>query len=152
MEIGDRIREVRVSFSLNQTEFGKRVGLSQSAIGGYENNSHKVADQTIMHICKEYNINEEWLRTGEGEMFSSPDSDVFQTFADQYSMDEISRSAMLAFAKLPERDRRVVLSAIRSIANAIPEENETESDYERTARIVREKLDGVDPAETDIHA
>lgn len=64
----NRIKEVRKLFGLNQTEFGAKLGVAQTTIGGYENGSRSVSDAIIKSICREFGVNEIWLRTGAGEM------------------------------------------------------------------------------------
>ena len=64
----NRIKEVRKLFGLNQTEFGAKLGVAQTTIGGYENGSRSVSDAIIKSICREFGVNETWLRTGAGEM------------------------------------------------------------------------------------
>nr|WP_315021548.1 helix-turn-helix transcriptional regulator [uncultured Aminipila sp.] len=69
MPIGERIKELRKELKMNQTEFGERIGLKQTAIGMYENNLRRVADRSILLICKEFGVSENWLLNGEGQMF-----------------------------------------------------------------------------------
>ena len=69
MTIGERIKEIRKELKLNQTEFGERIGLKQTAIGMYENNLRRVGERNILLICKEFAVSETWLRTGNGQMF-----------------------------------------------------------------------------------
>lgn len=64
----DRIKAIRKSTGLNQSEFGAKIGVAQTTIAGYENGSRSLSDAAIISICREFGINEEWLRTGEGEM------------------------------------------------------------------------------------
>ena len=74
----DRLKELRQVLKMNQTEFGKRIGLKQSSIAGYETGVRNPLDAVINSICKEFNVNESWLRTGEGDMFTSiPKEDEF---------------------------------------------------------------------------
>lgn len=70
MEIRDRIKHLRKDIlNMNQTDFGSAIGLNQSTIGGYETGLRSISDASILAICKEFNVNESWLRTGQGEMF-----------------------------------------------------------------------------------
>ncbi len=69
LPIGERIKKLRKELKMNQTEFGERIGLKQTAIGMYENNLRGVADRSILLICKEFGVSENWLRKGEGQMF-----------------------------------------------------------------------------------
>ena len=68
-DMNNRIKELRKSLGLNQTEFGEGINLSKSQIACYENGSRNVTDRSISDICEKYNVNEEWLRHGIGEMF-----------------------------------------------------------------------------------
>lgn len=67
--MNQRIRELRKALNMNQTDFGNRIGVKQTTIAGYETGSKNPLDSVLLSICREFNVNEEWLRTGEGEMF-----------------------------------------------------------------------------------
>lgn len=66
-----RIKEIRDSLNLTQEEFGKRIGSARNTIANYENGNRNPSNSVLMSICREFNVNEAWLRTGEGEMFNS---------------------------------------------------------------------------------
>ena len=63
-----RIKMIRKSVHLTQTEFGEKIGVKGNTITGYENGLRTPSDAVIKAICREFHINETWLRTGEGEM------------------------------------------------------------------------------------
>lgn len=65
----DRIRQLRKEVGLNQTDFGNRIGVKQTTIAGYETGAKNPMEAVVTSICREFNVNEDWLRTGEGEMF-----------------------------------------------------------------------------------
>ena len=65
----NRIKQIRKHFNLNQEDFGKRIGPKQSTVTAYECGNRVPMDVTITSICREFGVNEEWLRTGNGEMF-----------------------------------------------------------------------------------
>ena len=65
----DRIRKVRKEAQKTQAEFAESLGLKQNTIATYEMGRFMPSDRTISDICRAYNVNEVWLRTGEGEMF-----------------------------------------------------------------------------------
>ena len=69
MTIGERIKEVRKNEKLTQQEFADRLNLKRNTVGSYEVNVVVPSDRTIKDICDKFGIREEWLRTGEGEMF-----------------------------------------------------------------------------------
>lgn len=64
-----RIKQIRKAKGLTQTEFGSILGVKGNTITGYENGIRTPSDAVIKAICREFNVNEDWLRTGEGEMF-----------------------------------------------------------------------------------
>lgn len=75
MTENDRIKDARKSLGLTQDKFGERLGVGRSAISNIEAGSRGVTDQLRLSVCREFNVNEDWLRTGEGSMFSEPDED-----------------------------------------------------------------------------
>ena len=64
----NRIKQIRKHYNLNQEDFGKRIGAKQSTVTAYECGNRVPMDVTITSICREFGVNEEWLRTGNGEM------------------------------------------------------------------------------------
>ncbi|GHT58389.1 hypothetical protein FACS1894109_12540 [Spirochaetia bacterium] len=67
----DRIRAIRRELGINQGEFARRIGLTQTAMSMIEVGKSKLTEKNIKLICVTFNVNEHWLRTGEGEMFGS---------------------------------------------------------------------------------
>lgn len=65
----DRIKKLRKSLDLTQQEFANKIGMKQNTIAQYEMGRTKPSDAIIFSICREFNVNEEWLRNGEGEIF-----------------------------------------------------------------------------------
>lgn len=70
-----RIRELRKMLKMNQTDFGERIGVKQGTVAGYESGTRVPIDAVVMAMCKEFDVNEEWLRTGSGEPFIEKDED-----------------------------------------------------------------------------
>lgn len=71
--MNERIKELRKTLKLNQTDFGDRIGVKQATIAGYENGTRQPIDAVITAICREFGVNEDWLRHGSGEMFREAD-------------------------------------------------------------------------------
>lgn len=67
--MNERIKQLRKELGLTLEKFGERIGLRKSSLSQIENGVHGVTEQLIKSICREFNANENWLRTGEGEMF-----------------------------------------------------------------------------------
>ena len=64
-----RINEVLKMVDLTKTEFGKRINISQGMVSRICSGDANPSDRTISDICREFGVNEVWLRTGEGEPF-----------------------------------------------------------------------------------
>lgn len=73
MTQGERIRELRKALKLTLDRFGERVGVKKSALSQIENGKSGVTDQMIKSICREFDVSETWIKTGEGEMFPPVD-------------------------------------------------------------------------------
>lgn len=67
--MNERIRELRESLKKSQDEFAKELELSRNYISLVENGQRNLSSQSIKLLCSIHNVNEEWLRTGNGEMF-----------------------------------------------------------------------------------
>ncbi|MDB0438418.1 XRE family transcriptional regulator [Clostridioides difficile] len=74
-DIKDRIKEIREDAGLSQKDFGSKVKLSRSQISCYEKGIRDATDRSIKDICREFDINENWLRFGEGEKHSISEKD-----------------------------------------------------------------------------
>lgn len=67
--MNERIKKLRKALDLTQREFGERIGVKGNTIAQYEVGRNEPIDAVISLICREFDVNETWLRTGEGEMF-----------------------------------------------------------------------------------
>ncbi|MDE7156458.1 MAG: helix-turn-helix domain-containing protein [Lachnospiraceae bacterium] len=65
----DRIKKIRKTLDLTQQEFADRIGIKRNSFANYETGRNTPIDAIIISICREFNVNENWLRTGEGEMY-----------------------------------------------------------------------------------
>ncbi|MDR3342625.1 MAG: helix-turn-helix domain-containing protein [Treponema sp.] len=68
----DRIRAIRKTLGINQSEFAKRIGLTQTSMSMIEIGKSNLTEKNIKMICTTFNVHEKWLRTGSGDMFGSP--------------------------------------------------------------------------------
>lgn len=66
----DRIKKLRKSLNFTQKEFGEKIGVASNTVTNYETGLREPSNAVITSICREFNVNEEWLRNGEGEMFN----------------------------------------------------------------------------------
>lgn len=67
--MNERIKKLRKALGLTQQKFADRLGIKQNTVAQYEIGRNNPVDTVINLICREFDVNEQWLRTGEGEMF-----------------------------------------------------------------------------------
>lgn len=79
----NRFKDVRLNTGLNQAEFGKKIGVTRDTIANIEGGRMQIKDIYINSVCREFDINETWLRTGEGDMKAPPSRE--QEIADMVS-------------------------------------------------------------------
>lgn len=85
----DRVKAIRKHYDLTQQEFADRIGVKRNTIATYEAGRNQPIDAVITLICREFNINEEWLRDGSGEMLMQLDrKDRIMLFAKQLMRNE----------------------------------------------------------------
>jgi len=75
-EVRERIKKVRLALNISQHDFAKRIYISQTLLGDIELGNRNVNERTIQLISTEFNVNKDWLLTGNGEMFSAPPVDL----------------------------------------------------------------------------
>ena len=115
MSIGERLKLIRKESGLNQTEFGARISLSQTTIGLYESDNRVVTDRAISQICATFNINERWLKTGEGEMRRTTNP----LFLKDSSLDAADREILESYIRMTPTQRQFIKDWIRNIAQTI---------------------------------
>ena len=102
----DRIKEVRTVLGLSQQEFADRIGIKRGAVANYEVGRNEPIDAIISLICREFHVDERWLRTGDGKMFTATtrDEEIMDFVADTMQDDEdnFRRRFLLALSRLPE--------------------------------------------------
>lgn len=145
MTIGERVRSARKTLGLTLEEFGGRIGLKKNSVSQIENGHNELTDANAVSICREFNVREEWLRDGEGEMFEPAAADELDALAKEYGLSEGEKILIEHYVKLDESSRRVVIDFIVDTASALsgghpfkdvpddPEELEEPNDVESDA-------------------
>lgn len=123
----DRIRLLRKELKLNQTDFGERIGVKQASVAGYEAGIRTPLDAVITSICREFNVSEEWLRTGKGEMFlpTTRDDEIARMTTDLFKEEEDSFKArlILTLSKLDESEWALLEKIAKELAKSSNKED-----------------------------
>ena len=110
--MNERIKELRKALGLTLDKFGERLGVSKVAISLIENGKNSLTDQMFKSICREFNVREEWLRTGEEPMFiqMSRDEEIasFINSIQQGCTDSFKKRFIKVLASLDESDWKFI--------------------------------------------
>lgn len=89
----DRLSLLRKELKLSQSDFGERIGVTNTAISKLEKGERNFTDQMIKSICREFNISEDWLKTGDGDMFKKrpPSLNQFEQIIDGFNLEELKK-------------------------------------------------------------
>ena len=116
----ERIKQLRKTLGLNQTQFGEAIGVKQGTISSYESGTRQPLDTVITSICREFDVNEEWLRNGTGKMFCTDELEqaIEDCFSDVMLKDEAYKKRLVkALAKLSVDEWEVLLKIMRELVD-----------------------------------
>ena len=119
METGERVRKVRKEMGLTLEKFGARLGVSKMAISKVENGKNALSDQLCKSICREFDINENWLRTGEGTMHVSSDGDIVSQLSEKYYLDTFEEAIVREYLKLDPDTRTLFKNYLGNVAATV---------------------------------
>lgn len=109
--MNERIKELRKTLDLTQQEFADRLNIKRNTVATYETGKSNPSDAAVSLICREFGVSEEWLRTGNGEMFlPPPEDDLAATAAKLLGEKDPTFEAFLeTYSKLNPSNRKVLL-------------------------------------------
>lgn len=114
-----RIKKLRKALDLTQQAFADRLGMKQNTIATYEMGRSAPPTPTIVAICREFNVNEEWLRTGEGDMFKPEPKDALDELIAQYRLPREFRPLIDKYLELTPDQQEAVVQYMRKVAAAL---------------------------------
>lgn len=118
-EMNERISTIIEASGIKKTVFADRLNVSQAFVSQLCSGVKQPSDRTIADICREFNVNEDWLRTGEGEMFKPLSrSETIAKFAGELMKDEddsFRRQLVEALAQLDEKEWEVLAGIARML-------------------------------------
>lgn len=105
-DLKSRIKQLRKEIGLTQVDFGEKIGVKGNTVTNYETGLRNPTDAVILSICREFDVNEDWLRNGTGEMFRpiSKSDQIADMISDVMKSDEedFKRRLISALARLDD--------------------------------------------------
>lgn len=119
--MNERIKQIRRELGLTQTEFAERIGLKQNSIALIESGKRNISDQAVLSICREYGVNEEWLRTGTGEKMTPNASDELEALVKKYDLSNADQVLIEKYVNLKAGSRETIINFITDVVAALDE-------------------------------
>lgn len=113
MTQGERVREIRKTLKLTLEEFGLKIGMKKGSVSAIETNRNSLTEQVAVSICREYNVNYDYLINGEGEMFDNLPQTVLEELCKQYDLDDLDRKLIDLYLTLDPDVRQAIKKHIR---------------------------------------
>lgn len=115
--INIRFKEMRKTCKKTQIEFGKVLGISSSGVADIETGRRNVTEKHLIMLSNwdEYNVNIDWLRTGNGEMFLPSETDVLEKIRQEYRLTDQQFKFVSNFLRLPENEKEIIFNFLSSV-------------------------------------
>jgi len=113
--VNKRIKKLRKTLELTQKAFAERIGVKPNTIATYEIGRNQPIDAIINLICREFNVNENWLRTGEGDMFKAKNSTSLDDFLKKQEATELEIEIIKMLFSLDKKTREELVSKFKRI-------------------------------------
>lgn len=119
MTQGERVREIRKSLNMTLEKFGEKIGIKKNSVSQIENGINNLTDLMAKSICREFNVNYDYLMYGEGEMFSDLPKTVLDELCRQYDLDAFDRALVETYIELSKSEKEAVKEKMVKFANKI---------------------------------
>lgn len=136
MTQGERIKEIRTALGLTLEKFGDKLGVTKVAISNIEKGNRNLTEQMIKAICREYNVNYDYIIYGTGEKFNDLPQTILDELCAQYDLDELDRQIVDIYISLPKQLRDSVKEHIKkAYFSAAPKASNNKPVYIRAAHL-----------------
>lgn len=113
--MNERLKAIRKALNLKQDDIGDKIRFSRSHVSSLENGTRELTDRIINDICREFNVNEDWLRYGTGEMFVQSETFSLDEKAQKNNLTELEIDIMRGYMDLPATTRKELMTLFGSI-------------------------------------
>ena len=119
MTTGERVKEIRKTLNLTLEKFGEKVGVGKTAISKIEKDERNLTDQMAKSICREYNVNYDYLIYEEGEMFSDLPQTILDELCAQYSLNDFDKAIIELYVNTPLELRQEVKKKMKEFIQKV---------------------------------
>ena len=119
MTNGERVNEVRKSIGLTLEKFGEKLGVTKTTISRIEKGVNNLTDQMAISICREYNVNYDYLMYGEGEMFDDLPQTIVDELCAQYDLNDFDKALVEMYVSLPAGSRERIKEYMKQLVKKV---------------------------------
>lgn len=119
MTNGERVNEVRKSLGLTLEKFGEKLGVTKTTISRIEKGVNNLTDQMAKSICREYNVNYDYLMYGEGEMFDDLPQTIVDELCAQYDLNDFDKALVEMYVSLPAGSRERIKEYMKQLVKKV---------------------------------
>lgn len=119
MTNGERVNEVRKSLGLTLEKFGEKLGVTKTTISRIEKGVNNLTDQMAKSICREYNVNYDYLMYGEGEMFDDLPQTIVDELCAQYDLNDFDKALVEMYMSLPAGSRERIKEYMKQLVKKV---------------------------------
>lgn len=115
MTQGERVNQIRKTLGLTLEKFGEKLGVQKSSISKIEKDRVALSDQMAKSICREYNVNYDYLMYGEGEMFDDLPQTIVDELCAQYDLNDFDKALVEMYVSLPAGNRERIKEYMKQL-------------------------------------
>lgn len=119
MTQGERIKEIRKTLDLTLDKFGEKLGVTKQTVSRIENGVNNVTDQMARSVCREYNVNYDYLMYGEGEMFDNLPQTIVDELCVQYDLNDFDKALVEMYVSLPTGSRERIKEYMKQLVKKV---------------------------------
>ena len=130
-DLNERLKALRKKIGLTQQEFAERLGLKRNTVATYEIGKATPSDRVLSDICAKFSVNEDWIRSGTGEMFRKPSDEVGYYVEELLEYEgsgnpfyDMIIEMMKTYHGLDEKSQKVIREYFRSVKNGSKKKEE----------------------------
>ncbi len=147
--MNERIKKLRKSLNLTLEAFGGRIGIGKSAASKIEKGRNGATDQTIKSICREFGVNENWLRYGKGSMFRQESKNILERLSQEYNLSPLEHSIISTYLRLEPEYRAIIMKYVDDTMTKYMAMKSAEKADEEACEITDEEAAAMAAGETE---
>lgn len=119
MTQGERIKAVRKELGLTLEKFGEKLGAKKNTMSAIETGRNSLTDQMARSICREYNVDYDYLMYGEGDMFTDLPKTIVDELCMQFNLDDFDRAVVEMYLDLPAELRQAIKAKVKDMVQKV---------------------------------